>query len=178
MQKEKFLLHVCCATCSLHPYFLLNKDYSIIFYFYNPNIHPREEYIKRLEGIKFVAGKYNIPLIIGNYQKDKWFDICSPFKKEPEGGKRCKLCYKMRIDKTSQTAEEKNFKLFSTTLSVSPHKDANAINKIGKSAAEDKNLSFYQANFKKKDGFKKTVQISKQLNLYRQNYCGCIYSKK
>ncbi len=176
MKEHNLLLHVCCATCSLHPYFLLRKEYSIKFYFYNPNIHPEKEYIKRLEGVKFVAEKYKIPLIIGKYQEDKWFDLTKSLKDEPEGGKRCNICFKMRLEETSKMAKKENFKFFTTTLSVSPHKNANIINKIGKSIAAKNNLNFYEANFKKKDGFKKTIQKSKELNLYRQNYCGCIYS--
>ena len=174
--KPKFLLHVCCATCALHPYFLLSKDFTVTFYFYNPNIHPKKEYMHRLKDVEMISKKFNIPLIIGSYEMKKWFELTKNLKEEPEGGKRCDVCFKMRLEKTADIAKKLNIDLFGTTLSISPHKNHITINSIGKTLADAKKLTFYESNFKKKDGFKKAIQLSNELNIYRQNYCGCIYS--
>jgi len=176
--KPRILLHVCCGTCSLYPSVLLKNNFHITFFYYNPNIHPRKEYIKRLEGIKTVSQIYSIPLIIGRYEIKKWLNLTKNFKDEPEGGNRCTLCFKMRLKKTAETAKKQGFYLFGTTLTISPHKNQGVINSIGQELELSKKIKFYQADFKKKDGFKKTIELSKNLNLYRQNYCGCIYSKK
>ena len=176
--KSKILLHICCGTCALYPYFLLKQDFDITFFYYNPNIHPEEEYIKRLKCVKMISKKYSIPLAVGKYEVKKWFRLTRDLKDEPEGGSRCSLCFRMRLDKTADTAKKQGFDLFGTTLTISPHKNYKIINSLGLELASKKGINFYQANFKKLDGFKKTIQLSKELNLYRQNYCGCIYSKR
>jgi len=177
-QKPGILLHVCCGTCSLHPYFFLKEDFNVTFFFYNPNIHPPKEYIKRLEGVKTVSRTYSIPLIIGEYEAKEWFQLTKDLKDEPEGGMRCPVCFKMRLEKTAEKAKKLGFDFFGTTLTVSPHKNQYSINSIGLEIESLEKINFFQADFKKKDGFKKTVQLSKELNLYRQNYCGCVYSKR
>lgn len=174
----KILLHVCCGTCALHPYFQLKKNFNVTFFYYNPNIHPEEEYFKRLDGLKLVSEKYSVDLLIGKYEVKKWFKLTQDLKEEPEGGSRCTLCFRTRLSKTAETAKKLGFNLFGTTLTISPHKNHKTINSLGAELASDRGIYFYQANLKKKDGFKKTIQLSKELNLYRQNYCGCIYSKK
>jgi len=176
--KPKFLLHVCCATCALHPYFLLSKDFIVTLYFYNPNIHPKKEYNRRLEDVRMISKKYHIPLIIDKYEIKKWFELTKNLKEEPEGGTRCSVCFKMRLEKTATAAKKLNIDLFGTTLTISPHKNYSTINSIGKTIADDKKLTFYESNFKKKDGFKKTIQLSNKLHISRQNYCGCIYSMR
>jgi predicted adenine nucleotide alpha hydrolase (AANH) superfamily ATPase len=176
--KPKILLHVCCGTCALYPYFLLKQDFDVSFFYYNPNIYPRKEYIKRLEGIKIISRKYSVPLEIGKYEVKKWFKLTVDFKDEPEGGERCSLCFRIRLDRTAYTAKKLGFDLFGTTLTISPHKNHRIINSIGLELASIKGVGFYQTNLKKNDGFKKTIELSKKLNLYRQDYCGCIYSKK
>jgi predicted adenine nucleotide alpha hydrolase (AANH) superfamily ATPase len=176
--KPGILLHVCCGTCSLHPYLLLRKDFNVTFFFYNPNIHPVKEYFKRLEGVITVSKTYSVPLITGEYEIKKWFRLTKNLKDEPEGGNRCTVCFKMRLENAAKTAKKLGFDFFGTTLTVSPHKNQKVINSIGLEIGALKKINFYQADFKKKDGFKKTVQLSKNLNLYRQNYCGCIYSKR
>jgi len=175
--KPKILLHVCCVTCALYPYFLLKQDFDINFFYYNPNIHPQEEYIRRLRCIKIISKKYSIPLAIGKYEVKKWFRLTIDLKDEPEGGSRCSLCFRIRLDKTADIAKKQGFDLFGTTLTISPHKNHNIINSIGLELGFAKGINFYQANFKKMNGFKKTIQLSKELNLYRQNYCGRNYSK-
>lgn len=176
--KNKFLLHVCCATCALHPYFFLSEKFEVTLYFYNPNIHPRKEYERRLKDIKMISQKYNIPVIVGRYEVKKWLNLTSALKEEPEGGRRCNICYKMRMKKTASTAKRLNFDFFGTSLTISPHKNHVTINSIGKSIEHNYNLIYFESNFKKRDGFKKTIELSKKLNIYRQNYCGCIYSRR
>jgi predicted adenine nucleotide alpha hydrolase (AANH) superfamily ATPase len=176
--KASILLHVCCGPCSLHPYFFLKDDFSITFFFYNPNIQPKKEYLKRLEGARTVAEKYSVPLIIGEYDVKRWIMLTRHFGDEPEGGKRCELCFKIRLYKTAETAKNLGFDFFATTLTVSPHKNQAIINSIGEELGASKKINFLRADFKKKDGFKKTTELSKRLNLYRQNYCGCIYSRR
>jgi len=176
--KARILLHVCCGPCSLHPYFFLKDDFDVTFYFYNPNIHPKNEYFKRLEGVRTVSDTYSVPLIIGEYDMKNWMILTRHLKDEPEGGKRCELCFKIRLNKTAETAKNLGFDLFGTTLTVSPLKNQAIINSVGEEIGKSKKINFFRADFKKKDGFKKTTELSKQLNLYRQNYCGCIYSKR
>lgn len=176
--KQQILLHVCCGTCSLYPYFSLKNNFDVTFFFYNPNIHPEKEYIKRLECVKKVSKIYSIPLITGKYDVKKWMQLTEDLRNEPEGGRRCSLCFKIRLEKTAETAKKSGFDLFGSTLTVSPHKNQKIINSTGKELGDLKNINFYEADFKKKDGFRKTMELSKSLNLYRQNYCGCIYSIK
>jgi len=177
-RKPKMLMHVCCATCALHPCVLLKEDYDLTLYYFNPNIHPRQEYKKRLDGVRFISARYNIPLMVGKYQKNRWLKATEGLEGAPEGGERCITCFKLRLFDTARQAKKLGFDKFCTTLSVSPHKDAGAINQIGRDAARYFKTGFLEKDFKKKDGFKKTILMSKQLNLYRQDYCGCIYSKR
>jgi len=174
--KPRFLLHVCCANCLLYPFTALSKDFHVYFYFYNPNIHPKSEYIKRLKYVKLVSETYNAPLIVDKYEKKKWFNIAGTLKSEPEGGLRCELCFRIRLEKTAKTAKKLGFDLFGTTLTISPHKNQTIINNTGVTISKEKNIEFYIADFKKKDGFKKTMQLSSEYKIYRQSYCGCIYS--
>lgn len=176
--KPKMLLHVCCGTCSLYPYFSLRENFDVTFFYYNPNIHPRKEYLLRLDGVKTVSRTYSVPLIAGRYEIKKWMNLTLKLKDEPEGGKRCALCFSIRLEKTALTAKKLGFDFFGTTLTVSPHKNQKIINSAGNKIGSLTKINFYQADFKKKDGFKKTIESSKNLGLYRQNYCGCIYSMR
>ncbi|MCL5072141.1 MAG: epoxyqueuosine reductase QueH [Actinobacteria bacterium] len=174
--KPKFLLHVCCANCLLYPFTALSKDFQVYFYFYNPNIHPASEYIKRLKYVKLVSETYKAPLIADRYEKKMWLDRTRTLKSEPEGGLRCEMCFKIRLEKTAKTAKKLGFDLFGTTLTISPHKNQVTINSAGMNISKAENIVFYIADFKKKDGFKKTMQLSKEHKIYRQSYCGCLYS--
>lgn len=176
--KPKMLMHICCAVCAAHPYQILSGEYDITFYYYNPNIHPEGEYQKRLESVQKLAHQYKIPLIIGPYQTQLWFEFTAGLELEKEGGARCLKCYEFRLKQTAQQAKKLGFSCYCTTLSVSPHKNAQAINILGSAQGREQGIDFYQSDFKKKDGFKKTILLSKQLKLYRQNYCGCIYSQR
>jgi len=176
MNLTSILLHTCCAPCAVYVVRLLNMGFNVHCFFYNPNIYPKEEYIKRLDTIKYLSEKDNFILYTGEYEPEKWNDCIKGFENEPEGGKRCYLCYKMRLEQTALKAIELGIPIFTTTLSVSPHKKAEILNEIGNSIAINHNLQFFNADFKKKDGYKKSIELSKMYNLYRQNYCGCIFS--
>ncbi|MBM3713882.1 MAG: epoxyqueuosine reductase QueH [Actinobacteria bacterium] len=178
--KKKLLLHVCCANCVLHPINILIEKFDITMFYYNPNIHPGEEYLKRFADVEKVSELKKIPLITGDYKNDleKWFEITENLKDEPEGGRRCVECFRIRLEKTASYAVKNGFDIFTTTLSISPHKNQNIINELGIKICKETGISFFCADFKKQDGFKKTIQLSKELNIYRQNYCGCIYSIK
>jgi predicted adenine nucleotide alpha hydrolase (AANH) superfamily ATPase len=178
LQKPKMLLHICCAPCSTAVIERLRDEFDITGYFYDPNIHPEEEYIRRLEETKGLYNKLSIPLIEAQYDAEIWFELTEDFKHEPEGGKRCELCYDMRLEKAAGFAKENGFDIFATVLSISPHKKAEAINNIGRKLAEKYGIKFYEADFKKKDGFKRSLELSREYNLYRQDYCGCVYSKR
>lgn len=177
-QKPKMLLHVCCAPCSAAVIERLRDDFDITGYFYDPNIHPEEEYQRRLEESKRFYREIGITLIEAPYDAERWFAKTAEFKEAPEGGRRCGICYDMRLEKAAGFAKEKGFDVFTTVLSISPHKKAAVINTIGKRLAERYGIKFYEADFKKRDGFKRSLELSREYNLYRQDYCGCIYSKR
>lgn len=154
----------------------LSSDFSIIAYFYNPNIWPYEEYMKRLNSARKIAQVMKVPLIEGPYENSVFEEKVKHLTYEKEGGERCNLCYRIRLEKTADFTRRRGIEIFTTTLSISPHKDARLINSIGNTIAKAYGINFYEADFKKKNGFMKSVQISKKLELYRQRYCGCRYS--
>ncbi len=172
----KLLLHICCAPDATHPIQILNDEYELGAFFYNPNIHPAGEYARRLEDMKGLSKKWGIALYEGEYDKGRWLSLTKEYKDEPEGGKRCEACYRMRLEETAERARAEGYDLFGAVLTISPHKDARKINEIGRVAGEKYGIPFLESDFKKKDGFKKSVELSRRLGLYRQNYCGCVYS--
>lgn len=170
----KVLLHICCAVCaSLCVQRLRQEGHKVSGYFYNPNIQPLAEYLKRLEETKRLAQQESFPLIIGDYDVDEWFLKIKGLEVEPEGGRRCTRCFSLRLKETAKVAKEKGYTCFTTTLTVSPHKNVEVLNEIGRNIG---NGLFLGRNFKKQDGFKKAQEFAKQYNLYRQHYCGCIFS--
>lgn len=173
----KVLLHACCAPCSAYVCeFLENEGYEITIYFYNPNIFPTEEYEKRKnELIKFCELK-NYKLILGEDDFNSWNDYIKGLEQEPERGKRCEKCFYFRLEKTAILAKELNMENFTTTLSISPHKDFSTIEKVGNELMEKYGIKFLNYNFKKNDGYKKSTLLSQKYGFYRQNYCGCKYS--
>ncbi len=175
---EKLLLHLCCAPCAPYPLRELKKEFNLTLYFYNPNIHPKKEYLFRLTEVKKLAKIENLPLIEGEYEPEKWLEMTKGLENEPEKGKRCELCVSERMESTAKKAAELKIYRFGAVLSVSPHKDAVMINSAGKKAADGQSaeITFYEANFKKKEGFKISSQISGELGFKRQNYCGCTHS--
>ncbi|MCX6353639.1 MAG: epoxyqueuosine reductase QueH [Candidatus Aureabacteria bacterium] len=178
MKKPKLLLHICCAPCSTHVLTLLSETYDTTGYFFNPNIHPRSEYQLRIRTTERHFVERGIPLITPEYQPREWFSRIKGTEGEREGGARCAICFRMRLEETARAAAALQFDLFGTTLSISPHKDARLINQIGKEAGISFRILFYEADFKKAGGYSESCRMSKSLGLYRQNYCGCIFSKK
>ncbi len=176
--KKGLLLHTCCAPCSPHVIELLQGKFRVSAYFYNPNIHPYEEYQKRLEEMESFCHKVGVELLVGEYEAEEWFRRMEGKEKEKEGGKRCELCYHMRLEKTAHMTQIKGFSYFTTTLTVSPHKKAPIVNQIGRELERHYSVFFYEADFKKQDGFKKSCILAQKYGLYRQNYCGCVYSKR
>lgn len=177
MSKDTVLLHICCAPCATSVVETLKNDnYEVIGYFYNPNIHPETEYNLRLKELEKLADNMALQTIIGVYTPQIWLEQIKGLEDAQEGGDRCKVCYKLRLEHTAKIALEKGYQYFTTTLSVSPHKPADIINSIGQEVGERYGIKFLSYDFKKKDGFKISLRLTKKYNLYRQSYCGCIYS--
>lgn len=180
--KPKMLLHVCCAICASHVIDLLKDEFDITIYYYNPNIHPQEEYELRLSEVKRLIKEMNlsdrIEVIDGGYNTDEYFDKCASMANEKEGGARCSECFRLRLDKTARYAKENNFDMFATTLTISPHKNSEVINAIGEEIGNNVGVHFAKSNFKKREGFKKSNELAAKYNIYRQNYCGCCYSSE
>jgi len=170
--KKTLLLHSCCAPCSTSVLERLTEVYKVILYFYNPNIMPAAEYEKRLSEQKRLASILDIALIEGDNDNEVFLKAVRGLENEQEGGKRCEKCIAMRLFKTAETSKAQGFDFFATTLSVSPHKNTGLINRILKEAGENS----IREDFKKKDGYKRSTELSKMHGLYRQNYCGCIFT--
>jgi len=178
MNKPKMLVHLCCAPDALYVLNLLREDYDVYGYFYNPNIHPRQEYDLRLNETRKVAQTLEIKLYEEIYDDERWLAITQKFKEEPEKGRRCDVCYAVRLERTARKASQLGLEIFTTVMSLSPWKKAESLNRMGRMFASRYGIKFLEADFKKKDGFKKSIELSKEHGLYRQNYCGCVYSKK
>ena len=178
----RLLLHACCAPCSSACIERLSDNFKIDIYYYNPNIDNIEEYNKRLkEVIKFTKEfktKYPIDVIDGGYDSETFFKMAKGLEEEPERGKRCYECYKLRLKKTSEYASNNNYDFFATTLTLSPYKNSNWINEIGEKLDKETKSTYLYSDFKKKNGYKRSIELSREYNLYRQDYCGCIYSKR
>ena len=174
------LMHACCAPCSSACLERLGNYFDISILFYNPNITDKDEYLKRVEEIKkFISGfktKYPIKLIEGRYDPKEFFDIAKGLEDEPERGKRCFKCYQLRLNETAKVAEDNNFDYFCTTLTLSPYKNATWLNEIGEDLNNNYNSTYLYSDFKKKNGYKRSIELSKEFDLYRQDYCGCVYS--
>ena len=175
---SRLLLHACCAPCSIYVLQKLSAEYEVTIYFYDPNIHPRKEYNKRRDELKRYAQKLNLDFIEGPYNSAKWLEKTKGLEQEPEKGKRCEVCFDIRLFESARFAKEHNFDIWATVLSISPHKNAQQINQIGEKIAGIVNLPYLSADWKKQDGFKIASKLSKQEGFYRQDYCGCIYSKR
>ncbi len=175
------LLHSCCAPCSSYCIEYLSNYFNITIYYYNPNISPIEEYEKRKnEQIKFInefktTNKLNI--IDSDYNYDDFLNEINGLENEPEGGSRCSKCYLLRMDKTAKKASDLKYDYFATTLTVSPYKNSKKINEIGYLLEKKYKIKYLPSDFKKKNGYKRSIELSKEYNLYRQNYCGCVFSK-
>lgn len=177
---EKLLLHVCCAPCSSACIERLGDYFEIVLYFYNPNITDEKEYHKRLDELnRFVSEiktKFGISVVEGKYDPKAFFDISKGLEDEPERGKRCYKCYKLRLEDTAKKADELDIKYFATTLTLSPYKRVKWVNEIGEDLDKIYDSTYLYSDFKKKNGYKRSIELSKEYNLYRQDYCGCVYS--
>lgn len=183
LQRQKLLLHSCCGPCSTAVIERVAKEYDVTLFFYNPNVTEPEEYKRRLEAQKKVILKYNegnpqgiVSFLEGNYDVQRFYDAIEGLEAEPEGGARCTECFRLRLGEAAEKARELKIQLFGTTLSVSPHKSYPLICEIA-ALLESKELSFLRQDYKKKAGFQRSVELSKAYGLYRQNYCGCQFSK-
>lgn len=177
--RKKILVHSCCAPCATYPFEKLIADgYEPVGFFYNPNIYPDSEYQRRRDEFIDYMNKKNYSYVIKEDSYDFWLEEIKGFRSEKEGGKRCELCFDIRLQKTAEYAKENGFEYFTTVLTVSPHKNSLIINKIGKELEEKNKINFLEENFKKQEGFKKSLLISKEYELYRQTYCGCGLSVK
>lgn len=180
-QKKSLLLHSCCAPCSSYVLEYLSNFFDITVYYYNPNIYPEQEFVRRVEEQKKFIGNFKaknpISFIEGEYQKERFYNISKGLEDENEGGERCTRCYELRLRETAIKAKEGKFDYFTTTLSISPHKDAQRLNSIGKTLEEEYGVKYLYSDFKKKEGFKRSIELSKIYGLYRQNYCGCVFSR-
>ena len=174
--KPKLLLHVCCGPCSTQSIEEASENYEVILFFSNSNIFPEEEYKKRLDETKRFAKLKNLELIEDDYDHVSWLEFVKGLENEPEGGKRCEKCFEYNFLRTADYCKKNNLEFFTTTLTISPYKNSGTIFAIGNTIAKQYDLKFVEFDFKKKDGYKKSVELSKKYDLYRQNYCGCEFS--
>ena len=175
------LLHSCCAPCSSHVIDTLTKYFNITILYYNPNIEPYEEYIKRKEEEKRFIKEFNninkLDIIDCDYDNEIYHETIKGLEDCKEGGNRCFKCYELRLEYTANKAKELGFDYFGTTLTVSPYKNSNKLNEIGELLAKKYNIKYLYSDFKKNNGYKHSIELSKEYKLYRQDYCGCIYSQ-
>ncbi|OFI07125.1 hypothetical protein CLOACE_05300 [Clostridium acetireducens DSM 10703] len=175
------LLHSCCAPCSSYVLEYLSNYFKITVFYYNPNIYPEEEYIKRVQEqkqfISSIKTKYEVKFIEGKYDTDTFYDMAKGLEMEKEGGIRCFKCYELRLREAAIIASKGNYDYFTTTLSISPYKNAKKLNEIGEKLAEEYGVKYLYSDFKKKNGYKRSIELSNEYNLYRQHYCGCVFSK-
>ena len=178
----KLLLHACCAPCSSYCLEYLSQYFEIGVLYYNPNISPASEYEKRINELKRLVEqmpmKNKVTVIDGRYVPSEFHDAVKGLEKEPEGGARCMVCYELRLREAALYAKQLGFDYFTTTLTISPLKSSKKINDIGQRLQEEYGVKFLPSDFKKKEGFKRSIQLSQEYNLYRQNYCGCEFSKR
>ena len=173
-------LHSCCAPCSSYVLEYLSEYFQITVFYYNPNIYPDEEYYKRVEEqkrfIERFPAKHKISFVEGNYDKDRFYAMAKGLELVPEGGERCFACYELRLREAAEYAKERDMDYFTTTLSISPMKNAEKLNEIGEKLAQEYGVKYLTSDFKKKNGYKRSVEISEEYGMYRQDYCGCVFS--
>lgn len=176
----RLLLHACCAPCSSYVLEYLSTYFLITVFYYNPNIYPDEEYNKRVAEqkafIERFPAKHPISFVEGDFDKERFYGVTKGLEKEPEGGKRCQQCFRLRLEETAKLAKAMQMDYFTTTLSISPMKNAQMLNEIGGALAKDYGISYLYSDFKKREGYKRSVELSKEYGMYRQDYCGCVFS--
>ena len=184
LQKEgrvpKLLLHSCCAPCSSYVLEYLSEYFEITVFYYNPNIFPESEYTKRIleqqmliQDMKF---RHPVSFLAGNYERERFYEIARGLEHLKEGGERCFKCYEIRLEEAARVAKEIEYDYFTTSLSISPMKNAEKLNEIGTKIAKQYGVEYLQSDFKKKNGYKRSIELSKEYGLYRQDYCGCEFS--
>ena len=180
-ETPRLLLHVCCAPCSSYCLEYLSRYFLITVYYYNPNISIKEEYLHRLHEEQRLVSEMDfvnpVTVVEGRYDPREFFEAVRGLEQEPEGGRRCEKCFAMRLDSAAQMARDGGYDYFTTTLTISPLKNAHMLNEIGAAAGETHGVKWLYSDFKKKEGYKRSIVLSKKYNLYRQNYCGCIFSR-
>ena len=178
----RLFLHSCCAPCSSYTLEYLSNYFDITVYYFNPNISPKEEFDKRFAEqkrlIDSLPAKNPIKLVLGKYNYDDFLQIARGYENVAEGGERCFRCYRMRLESTARIAKEQGFDYFCTTLSISPLKNSQKINQIGYEVAQQYGIKWLPSDFKKREGYKRSIELSREYNLYRQSFCGCIFSKE
>ncbi len=178
----RLLLHSCCAPCSSYVLEYLSQYFQITVFYYNPNISPAEEYEKRLEEqrrlVEEIPARNPISFQAGLYEPERFFSMSQGHEEDPEGGERCFRCYRMRLAETARLAKKGGYDYFTTTLTISPLKNAAKLNQIGQELSEIYEVACLPSDFKKKNGYRRSVELSAQYGLYRQNYCGCVYSRR
>ncbi len=177
-KKPRLFMHACCAPCSSYCVIYLKDFFDITLYYYNPNITDFDEYQKRLLELKKFADNFGIEVLADDYNSQDFFTAIKGLENEVEGGKRCFECYKLRLEKTAKKAKDLGYDYFCSTLSISPLKNADKLNEIGEELSSVYKVAHLPNDFKKKGGYLKSVELSKEYGLYRQNYCGCVFSKK
>ena len=180
-ERPRLLLQSCCGPCSSYVLEALTPYFRVTVLYYNPNIQPRAEYDLRLENQRKIIAALPTPsevdILECDYDGEKYDAAVKGLEAEPEGGARCTVCFRLRLEETARRAAELGYGWFCTTLTVSPHKDAERLNQIGKALGERYGVSFLPSDFKKREGYKRSIQLSKEYDLYRQDYCGCLFSK-
>ncbi len=177
MLKDKLLLQTCCAPCASAVIERLEPEYDLTLFFFNPNIQPETEYQRRLQELLKLRTLFNFSLILGEYSTAEWQKRITGLENEPERGKRCAACIEYRLQETAKLARHKRFNNIATTLTLSPLKDTEMINKLGQKVAKEQSINYLISDFKKEGGYQRSLEISKNLGLQRQNYCGCLYAK-
>ena len=181
-ERPTLLLHACCAPCSSYVLEYLSRYFHITLFFYNPNIAPEEEYRFRLDELRRLVREMglegDVSVLEGNYEPERFGALAKGLEALPEGGSRCALCYRLRLSEAARVAAEGGFDYFCTTLSISPYKNAAWLNEIGQEEGARYGVRYLVSDFKKKNGYKRSCELSEQYGLYRQDYCGCVYSKE
>lgn len=177
--RPSLLLHACCAPCSSYVLEYLSQYFDITLYYHNPNIYPEEEFTFRLSELERFVKEVGYPINVTfpEYDANEFFSAVRGMENLPEGGERCRVCYELRLRRTAQTAKDCGFDYFTTTLSISPYKNAQWLNEIGAELEREFGVKYLYSDFKKKNGYKRSIELSSQYGLYRQDYCGCVYSK-
>ncbi len=178
MKKHKLLLHICCGPCATVVIERLRESWEITGYFFNPNVHPTDEYDRRLHAVEIAAQRLGIPLIAGRYDPEEFYEAARGYENEPENGARCAACYRLRLEETVHAAVESGFDAIASTLTVGPRKQAAVIDSIGAEAARNASVGFVGGDWKKRDGYRRSCELSREFGIYRQRYCGCVFSMR